>query len=473
MSLSGSTLELALLGQVIVWLAVILVFFISRQASIHHPLWVYLFFHGLVFVVRPILVHFLKFDTEWQYMQFEPDDLQQIHVLAASSLALIVLTISMFAFGWCRTEFKSPAPKPYTAKQKTALLVVTLILAPLIAYSIRSFMTGGLQVEERNNIYVMVGDSGYTVESQFMAGPLICAWLAVKGFRWPALLPVIPYVAYRAYCGTARTTIVLLFLEMVLVYAWYKRLKWVPGWALLCVVPVFLLFKTMGDNRDFLGQMLRGEEYRRPTSLLSGIEKWKAKYDSPDFSNFDSLAFIMATVPDRTGTYTYGVQYLQLFTEPIPRKLWKGKPTGAPVRSFNLNNYGHFFGLTASCVGDGWVSGGWVGIVVLMTLVGALLGRAHRWFWKHSDSNMVPLFYLVALAMSPQWFRDGGISIAKFLFWNLSPLLFWSVMTWVLGRRLLPAYSIVLPGNSRVRLLGSESKTKLAEPVVPVSNPGS
>jgi hypothetical protein len=458
MSGLGSALEVALMVQVLLWLSVILVFLVTGQGSIYHPLSIYLLFHGIVFVVRPLLVHYLNFDSQWHYMGFEPNERQQILALVASSLALVVLASSMLSFGWCRTEFKSPELRPYTREQKAALLVVTLILTPLIAYSVNSFLSGGLQVERRNSMYVMVGASGYTIEAQYMAGPLICAWLAVKRFHWLAVLAVIPYIAYRAYCGTARWTIVLFFLVLVLVFAWYKRLKWPSAWTVLCAIPIFLIFRAVGENRQILQNFLSGEEYRRPTTVLSGIEKWKAKYDGPDFANFDSLAFIMAVVPERTGTYTYGVQYLQLFTEPIPRKLWKGKPAGAPVRSFNLNNYADFFGLTVSMVGDGWNSGGWVGIILMMTLVGAILGRAHRWFWWRGNSNMAPLFYLVGLAMLPQWFRDGSISIAKFLFWNWLPLGLWLAATWLLGPRRVPGYAVLLPGGATFHLLQTEAR---------------
>ena len=181
---------------------------------------------------------------------------------------------------------------------------------------------------------------------------------------------------------------------------------------------------------------------------MAGREKVKAKYDSPDFANFDYLTFVMAVVPERTGIYTYGAQYAQLFTEPIPRKLWPGKPVGSPIRLFNLNNYGDFFGLTPSLVGDGWMSGGWIGVTITMTVVGFILGALHRWFWQRNGNNMAALCYLVGLAMIPQWYRDGGISIAKFVFWNLSPLLLWTGLTWILNGCQIRARSILLPQAS-------------------------
>lgn len=196
--------------------------------------------------------------------------------------------------------------------------------------------------------------------------------------------------------------------------------------------------------------------------MQSVQDKLRTRYDSPDFANFDFLTYVVAVVPARTETYTYGAQYLQLFTEPIPRKLWPGKPAGAPVRLFNLNNYGNFLGMTPSLVGDGWMSGGWIGIVVTMTLVGGLLGAAHRWFWKRADSPMESLFYMVGLALVPQWFRDGGISITKFLFWNLAPLVLWVGLSWLMGQRRVPSCFLLLKPGTRVRLLQRE-----ANPVQP------
>ena len=53
---ASSILDLALAAQVLVWLGVIQVFLMTRQASLYHPLSVYLLFHGLTFVARPLLV---------------------------------------------------------------------------------------------------------------------------------------------------------------------------------------------------------------------------------------------------------------------------------------------------------------------------------------------------------------------------------------------------------------------------------
>ena len=317
-----------------------------------------------------------------------------------------------------------------------------------------------MSLENRGGTMVMTGASGYTLEAQYMAGPLICAWLAVKRFRGPALLLLIPYLLYRGYAGMSRWTLVLVLLALALVYAWQKRLKWPPLWAILCAVPLYLAFHAIGKNRGLVRQWWEGTpaEAAQVEPGLPALEQAKARYNSPDFANFDFLTYVVTMVPERTGTFTYGTQYLQLFTEPIPRKLWPGKPAGAPIGFFNLNAYGNFLGLTVSLVGDGWMSGGWVGLTVTMIIVGAILGCLHRWFWKHSADNMRALFYLVGLAMIIQWYRDGGISIAKFVFWNLSPLLMWLALAWLLGRRRVPGYSTLLPAGASLRIVTPDSK---------------
>jgi len=221
---------------------------------------------------------------------------------------------------------------------------------------------------------------------------------------------------------------------------------------------------TLGKNRDYFQQWLdTGKKPEQTEAVLSPQEALKRKYDTQEFANFDYVCFVAAVVPSRTGTFTYWAQYLQLFTEPIPRAIWTGKPVGAPVWLFNLNEYGNFLGLTVSLVGDAWMSAGWIGIVVTMSLVGGFLGVLHRWFWKHTDNSMAALAYLTFLGMLPQWYRDGGISIAKFAFWNLSPLLLWVGLSWVLGAHRKTAVSIVLPQSTKLRLVFSSGGHPVAE----------
>ena len=89
-------IEITLCAQVIVWLIVIGVFFASGEASLFHPVAWYLAFHGLVFVLRPILVHVFGFDFMWNYMIFRPTDEVFMRTLAATSVGLVVFCYGVF-----------------------------------------------------------------------------------------------------------------------------------------------------------------------------------------------------------------------------------------------------------------------------------------------------------------------------------------------------------------------------------------
>jgi hypothetical protein len=90
-----------------------------------------------------------------------------------------------------------------------------------------------------------------------------------------------------------------------------------------------------------------------------------------------------------------------------------------------VNDYGNFVGWTYSLVGMGWVSLGWIGVAIIMTIVGYILAVVHRWYWRGAATNVRVLTYCLFLPLSIQWFRDGDISIAKFSLFVLSPIFIW------------------------------------------------
>ena len=451
-------IEIALATQVVLWLIAIGVFAASRQASIFHPVTLYLGFHGLVFVVRPILVYFFGFDTIFNYMQYRPTEDIFIRTLAVTSVGMFTFVAACLLAGRSRLVFGSPQPPVFTLLERRALLLTTLLLLPMMAYSIYATRNGVAGVRAANGIYIMTNSTGYVNEAQDFIGPLLCAWMVVTRFHWLYLLPSVIYIGYRTWFGWSRWTILLFFLLVILVYCWHHRRKWIPLWSVAAAVPILLLFNLIGHNRDMFKSALTGEDTHVAEFDvgMSPQEKLKKQFDTQDFANFDYLCFVMRVFTLRPDAYSYGLQYLQLFTEPIPRILWRGKPAGAPVAAkVDLYDYGNFMGLTFSLLGDGFSSGGWIGLIIIVSIVGSLLGWAHRVFWRNTENRLGCMMYLVGLAMVPQWYRDGGISIAKFLLFNVTPIIIWQGKIWFLGQRTVPSFSLVLPRGTQVRWVRS------------------
>jgi hypothetical protein len=446
--------EIALFGQLLLWGFVLAVFLASGQASIFHPATVYLGFHGLVFVLRPMLVHYLNFDSCWAYMLFTPTESIFDKTLLVSSVGLVVFVGFCLGVGRTPVGFSAFAGPAGELSQTRGLVPATLLLLPLIAWSIYD-TRGGVQGARVGGVYILTQSTGYLTEAQNLLMPLLCAWLVKTRFHWINALAIGLYLGYRVWFGQSRWTILLFVLMVGVSYSWQKRNKWLPIWSLLMALPAMVIFNTLGHNRDFLkGFLEQGQwqsvDYRPGTSLDQAIRRW---LDTQDFANFDFLAYIVGMVPERSGGYTFTAQYLQLFTEPIPRMLWKGKPVGAPVKQVDLGKYGNFNGLTWSLNGDGWISGGWVGLLVVMASAGSLLGLAHRWFWRSCQNRLHALVYIAGLAMLPQYYRDGSpISLAKFLLFSSGPILLWISVGWLLNRRQTCLYSIKVPADTLLRM---------------------
>src|SRR5579863_1481820 len=148
-------IEIGLLCQALVWLLVLGVFLATRQATLYHPLTLYLGFHGLVFVIRSWLVHYLGFDSMWRYMRIRPLETVFLLTLTVSSVALVVFALASVSFGWAKTRFESGHPEPFSVAQRRGLLLTTLLLGPLIAYSIHALNGGGMNGHHEGGTFVL------------------------------------------------------------------------------------------------------------------------------------------------------------------------------------------------------------------------------------------------------------------------------------------------------------------------------
>ncbi|MBY6262891.1 hypothetical protein EI613_13380 [Azospirillum sp. 412522] len=439
-------IEMALIAQVLVLVLVTAVYLSSGSASMFHPMTLYLIFHTLVFVMRPILVHTQHFDDVWLFMGFWPDEKQFVMTLVVSSVGLIAFAAACIWAGLVRPDWTpngEPAPAfTFDRVDVVAFLTTAALLGPLAIYSAvqrqggASFDgTGDVQMERDplTGQPIYTNTTGYIAEAHSMGLPLTLGLIWVCRFHPLSFIPFAGFVAYRAYLGWGRWAIIMGILGLVLLMLYRSRTKWFRLWHVLAAIPVMGLFTVLGNNRDAFRDVLAGDA---PASVLlkfnggSGSGRALDALAGQDLANFDFLAYILWVVPKQSATYTWFTQYLQLFTEPIPRLLWPGKPVGAPVKWVDLNDYGVFYNLTTSLPGDGWMSAGWIGMIVTMVVVGLILGRMHRWFWTSGFRNRYAvLFYCAFLPLCLQWFRDGNITIVKFGFFSLLPILLWIGLT--------------------------------------------
>ncbi|HEY4135427.1 MAG TPA: O-antigen polysaccharide polymerase Wzy [Alphaproteobacteria bacterium] len=429
-------IETALYVHLGIFVAIAACFALSRNASLFHPLAFYLLFHAIVFVIRPFMVYYLKFDGRWVYMRFFPTDSQFVFTLVVTSVALLVFAAACWFGGRAQTNFADARLPEFTSVQKQAFFWTAALLGPLTIYS-TFFAAQDVGYDDKtaaiqmtvdlatgNTIYV--NTTGYIVEAQTMIGSFVLLFMWRFRFALWTWVPLILFVGYRAFLGGGRWPMITTIFTLVLMQLFNTRKRWFRIRYLVIFVPIFILFQNVGLNRNYFRDYIGSE---KPVAEFRDDRTWLEKQDNPDFANFEFLTYILWAVPELSKTYTYFTQYLQIFTEPIPRILWKDKPTGSPITLINLNDYGNFVGLTASLPGDGWLSFGWAGLVFTMGMVGLFLGWLHKWFWRNLHEPAKVLIYCVFLPLTVQWFRDGGISIAKFSLFTILPVALWLGLT--------------------------------------------
>src|SRR5579863_1643590 len=127
---------LVLTFQASLWLGIALIFIASRNASIFHPFTIYLAFHGLVFVIRPILEHVLGFERTFFWMMFYPTDDQIQTTLILTSLGLVVFAFASWILVPTQPRLDRRLSGGFTTTEWWAFGTVVLLLSPLVAYSL-------------------------------------------------------------------------------------------------------------------------------------------------------------------------------------------------------------------------------------------------------------------------------------------------------------------------------------------------
>ncbi len=424
--------ELALLLQVVVFAVVVFAFLRSGRATVFHPLTFYLLFHAVSFVMRPTLIYLFDFHTIAWRIGYLPSEAEFAKTCIITSFGLAVI-----AFFTLRIRHERADPDPrgvsFDRIHEKAFWLACAVIAPLALYSMYLSLggfgwEGYAKIQVVRNLehgkFLYTNTTGYLAAAHTMLGYLAVIFMVKHRFRLLSLMPFCAYLVYRGILGHGRWFIILSLFTVSLLWLYengktkFKPAHYAVGFA------SFFLFNALGRNRNLIRDVFGIGSARDTTPLVDGMT-WFERLDNLDFSAFDVVAAVTNIVPQATNSYTYFSQYLQLLTQPIPRILWPGKPVGSPIEMFNLMDYGNFWRLPPSIIGDGWMSLGWPGVFVTLAVVGTILGKLHSWFWQRRDNPFVVVTYCCFLPITIQWFRDGGISIAVFSFFVLGPVGVW------------------------------------------------
>ena len=399
--------------------------------NIYSGLFLYLAFHFIVFVQRPFIVYIFDLRSEFEFMMYMPSADIFLKTLFVSDLGLVSFVAAYLAV----LRFRPIEPTfdyiELTSSEERSFLLAFVLLLPLIlysfglaltmrqAYNVEVFQELGqinMTIDPATGQKLFADTTAYIVNARNFAFPFAALLIHVTRARWWSFLAVL-FCALVALQLGERWEIVIstLVASMMALYVHKRRTFTAAHYAGMVIV--LALFVMIGQNRDSLIKFLTTGE------IEFSFDIEKSSFGAhPDFANFDFLTYVVAKVPDVSGTYSYFTQYLGILTQPIPRILWPGKPVGSPVQWVNLEAYGHFASRTTSLVGDGWISLGYAGVVVTLGSCGAFFGAMFKRFCRPQISIYFYLAYFWMVGLLLQWARDGGYKILDFVLFCIGPI---------------------------------------------------
>lgn len=460
--------DVSLVLSVVVFLAVCLVFIRSGAFSVFHPLTFYLAFHGFVFVFRPIVARFMDFQLVYRGYGFTPSDADKLTVILACNLGLVAFATAALWTG--RLPMRFAIDRIAVAERdhlKPLLPWVLLFCVPLGAYSLLNVWSGaatsgvgyaGMIRDANTGVYINTAGIGYLYEAQLMLASCaaIIAW--TFRFRLLSLVPLMLFVVMRAGTG-GRGPFVTALVTVGLLYLYEQRRRTLALWLVGAMTGLVLIFNAVGDDR---GASIRRAIGQESSSEIFGRNRDGERFlEGMDFANLEYFEYLVYVIPQRSGTYGYFNGVLQVFTEPVPRVLWPGKPVGAPFERIKLFDYGFPIGMTRSLPGEGWYSLGWAGVAIWCALWGAVLGWLYRKFVEGSQSAFLTLAYMTFLPILIVAYRDGQIvTVFRQGLFFLAPILIWMILARLTG--VPSAYTV----RRLIQRRRDEAKPQAAVPII-------
>jgi len=378
------------------------------------PLIIFFSFHFIAFILKPLLILNFSFSNVYNYIGFQKEEYNFTKTIFISLVGFISFLIGFSIYIKNKNLQKNVLFnlkfKKYESDifDRKIFILLSVFMIPIGILSLNELhqMHTRMNIENIYGIRVFVNTTGYYIYANIAMGSVFLLFAFLRNFSFFSCIPLLVYVYFRFDFGWNRSSFLMILFALGMLYFFYNANK--KKKIFIFFIFLLLVFQFTGRSRG-------------------GLSFYQ--FDSLDLSNFESLSFIIKNIPYNTGSLTYFTQYLQLFTEPIPRIFWENKPIGAPIKYFNLLDYGNVTGLTNSLIGDGWMSFKYIGVILMLFFTGYICGKIHMNLLKNVSNNVYLFLYSVNVPLLIFWFRDGGILILKIFLFHSVPIMIWYYLT--------------------------------------------
>ena len=261
-----------------IFIIVTIVYLWQNFSSIYHPITLYLAFHGIVFVVRPLFAYWRHYDFLYRVYRFDPSQDVKSTVIICANLGLLAFVAAAWKSGNAPLAFYQGAAEIAHRKRLVpAFLLAIALVAPLAVSSIITvFNSGyvGMRLDTNTGVVVNTSGNGWLLEAQLMLVPLsvLIAW--TFRFRWWSLLPLIAFVTLRAGTG-GRGPFIAACVAAGLLWMFDNKRRWPTLWMFALIVPLTAGFYFVGQDRGMVRAFLdNGKivEFREKTGFMESMD---------------------------------------------------------------------------------------------------------------------------------------------------------------------------------------------------------
>lgn len=417
----GSLLAVGLISLVIWLLVLALVVFLMRM-PIYHPFMIYMFYHFVGFILRPLTVYYESYSFIWQRIMYTPSE-EYIWIMGFTlNLALIGALCGLM---WCHGLVRLPAipPTRFIINRPAVFFVAAILIGAAGLYSTYiAYGSAGLEQVNAFDTEIdadggqrLVGVSGYALALQ-EALPILCIILLMSGV--PTVISYSAtalFVIMRLYVGAQRISFVVVIAAAALDRLIQKKMRYPSLMAVVLLVVGYSIFDIVGSDRYALRRV-----FLEGASITEIWDAYVDKKSQTQSTSMDIVEFEAATaaiyIIDNLSGYSYGTQYLRIFIWPSPRQLWPDKPIF--TSTVILKNYGYnFLSMTHSLYADLYMAFGYPAVFFGMFFWGWLMGRMYRMGVTTQSAASYAFFWIFLIYMKTV-LRDGGVTFAYF--WALS-----------------------------------------------------
>lgn len=407
-----------------VWLIVAFLAFRIFSMPIYHPFSLYLIYHFLGFIARPLTVYRTGYSHIWDRIGFTPSLGEVAQITYITNLSLVCCAVGLFVVAGRRKQIRRIPPTKFSSRRPFGLAAASIIIIVLGGYAnYRSY--GSLGLDEVQAFQTnfddaggqqLVGVSGYvTALAEFL--PILCVILllsdAPKIFSYSVTAG---FVGLRLLVGAQRLSFVV-----VIAAAFFNQLiqsgRRAPRAGLLIMLVLgFFLFDMLGSDRLAFRRLVQGDATVGQVWNSYADDRLGGPAQAADVLEYEVATAAISIVDNYSG-YSFGSQYLRILIWPIPRQIWPNKPVYTSTVNLNAYEY-NFVGLTYSLYADLYMAFGIPAIVIGMLLLGWGMGKIYK-VAVETSSAVAYTFFWVFLLYLKTILRDGGVTFVYFWIFSM------------------------------------------------------